>query len=116
MVGSLPPRIFASKVLTAGEIRSHGGKPTLSFKTPGEYLVETRMYYEGLGSLTAGPVNVGSGPDCAYAPAAAWILECIWIGGTIVVGWLFVWLMRRSRQLATPDSRNQAERPDAGSA
>jgi hypothetical protein len=116
-VGSLPPRIFAWKVLTAGEIRSHGGKPTLSFKTPGEYLVETRMYYEGLGTLTAGPVNVEAVRFVLTPrPLPAWIVECLWIGGTIVVGWLFVWLMQRSRQRATSDSLNQVERPLAGSA
>src|SRR5205823_1754958 len=113
---SPPPRIFASKVLTAGEIRAHGGKPTLSFKTPGEYLVETRMYYEGLGTLTAGPVSVEAVRTSHTPRPPAWILECVWIGGTIVVGWLFVRLMRRSRQRATSDSRNQVERPHAGSA
>jgi hypothetical protein len=109
--GAPPGRSFAAKVLTAGEIRSHGRRPvTLDFKTPGQYLVETRLYYDGLGTLTAGPVDVRALRAPVPARLSARTLEGLWIGGTIVIGWLFVELMRRSRRPA-PEKR-----PEAGTA
>jgi hypothetical protein len=110
-LGSPPARGLAAKVLTAGAIRSRGGKPvTLDFKTPGQYLIETRLYYDGLGTLTAGPVDVTAvkAPLAARLPTR--VLEGLWIGGTIVVGWLLVVLMRRSRRPAP------TQQPEAGAA
>ena len=93
-------RVFASKVLTAGEIRSHGRQPViLEFNTPGEYLVETRLYYDGRGDTHSGPGECRGGPDVpAPARLSSRTLDVLWIGGTIVVGWIFVLLMRRSRR------------------
>ena len=57
--GSPPVVVFASRLVTAGEIRAHGGKPIiLPFKTGGGFLVETRLLYEGVGTLIAGPIDV----------------------------------------------------------
>jgi hypothetical protein len=110
-VGSPPPHIFATKVITAGEIRAHKGEPVpFDFKTPGEYLVETRMYYDGLGTLTAGPVSVQALRTSQTPRLPAWLLQWLWIGGTIVIGWLFVRLMQRSRRGVTSDSGGQGER------
>ena len=112
--GSPPVRVFATKLLTAGEIRAHDRKPiSLTFKTPGGYLVETRLFWEGVGTLIAGPIRVEPAHLSHTARLPTWVLECLWIGGTIVVGWIFLLLMRRSRASA---ERQPAERPEMGSA
>jgi hypothetical protein len=112
--GSPPVAVFASRLVTAGEIRAHRGKPIiLQFKTGGGFLIETRLLYEGVGTLIAGPIDVQPVRVSHTASLPAWVLECLWIGGTIVVGWVFLLLMRRSRPSV---EREPAERPEMGSA
>jgi hypothetical protein len=97
--GSPPPKIFARKTVTAGELQ--GGRPkrvTLQFKTPGGYQMETRAFYNGVGTLRAGPVDVEPVRVAGSSRLPAWLLASLWIGGTVLVGWLFVRTMKRSRR------------------
>src|SRR5262245_38368124 len=97
VVGSPPVKTFAQRVVTAGQLRTRTeSKITLPFSTPGGYLTETRVYYQGNGTLTVGPVHVTRKPN-ARVPAqrlADWELAVLWIVGTILFGWLFVKTMR----------------------
>ena len=73
----------------------------LTFATPGGRWIETRVYYSGKGTLRAGPINVQ--PITVPQPVAHyhdWPLVLLWVGGTLLVGWLFVQVMMLSRQRA----------------
>jgi len=98
VVGTPPSTFFARREVTAAELGPRLTNHTLRFETPGAYLTETRVYFLGHGTLTAGPVKVE--PErVAPAPLGGfpdWALALIWVVGTIVAGWLFVWLMKRS--------------------
>ena len=58
VVGTPPSKYFARREVTAGELGSRIANQTLKFDTPGGYLIETRAYFLGRGTLTAGPVTV----------------------------------------------------------
>jgi hypothetical protein len=104
--GSPPPKLFARRVVTAAELRPRRLAPlTLEFKTPGGYLTETRVYYNGLGSLRAGPVKVEPARLAGSTRVPAWLLTVFWITGTVVVGWLFVRMMKRTRRPLAPGQR-----------
>jgi hypothetical protein len=99
VAGAPPPKIFARRVVTAGDL--NGRRPTrlaLEFKTPGGYLIETRVFYDGLGSLRAGPVRVDPVRVAGSTRLPGWLLTFLWITGTVVVGWLFVRMMKRTRR------------------
>jgi hypothetical protein len=68
----------------------------LSFATPGEMAVQTRVFYMGRGTLRSGPVVVQRvAPE--GGPAARlrdWPLAFLWVGGTVLIGALFVQLMK----------------------
>jgi hypothetical protein len=77
---------------------------TLSFATPGDYLIEPRVYYYGRGTVSAGaiqvePLTAATGPPGHFRD---WPLAFVWIGGTLLVGALFVQVMllsgRRARR------------------
>jgi hypothetical protein len=98
--GSPPIQMLAHKVITPGEFGPRGaGTLALRFKTSGDYAVETRVYYNGNGTLEAGPVTVlpedvdleGPGSFHDWRRALAWVL------GTILAGWLLVRAMKRRR-------------------
>ena len=96
-----PAAVFASKVLTGRQLPP---LPTLnnvelSFATPGQQPIETRVYYRGRGTLRAGPISVQ--PIAAPQPVTHfrdWPLTFMWVAGTFLVGWLFVEVMRLSRR------------------
>lgn len=93
-VGGSPPwKLFARKTVTAGELQDGG--VSLQFKTPGGHFVETRVFYTGRGTLTAGPVQVEAVRVTEPHLLPAWLLTSIWVIGTVVVGWLFVRMMPR---------------------
>jgi hypothetical protein len=92
--------VFASKVVTGRQLRPlRLSGIDLSFATPGGHFIETRVYYRGRGTLRAGAINVQ--PIAAPQPAIHfrdWPLAFMWVGGTFLVGWLFVQVMTLSRQ------------------
>jgi hypothetical protein len=95
VVGSPPPKLFARRVVTAGELQARPRKRvTLQFKTPGEYFTETRVFYQGLGTLKAGGVDVKAVRVAHSTRLPAWALVSLWITGTVLVGWLFVRVMK----------------------
>ena len=57
VTGTPPSRFFARQELKPGELGPRLTKRTMQFKTPGGYLVETRVYYYGNGTVKAGPVS-----------------------------------------------------------
>jgi hypothetical protein len=97
VVGVPPSTFFARKEIRGRELGPMLRDYTLPFETPGGYLTETRVYFLGRGNLTAGPVTVRP-TDIAPAPLSGfpdWALAVIWVGGTILAGWLFLRLMDR---------------------
>jgi hypothetical protein len=105
--------VWAREVVTGHQLRA---RPLdgieLPFATPGNALVETRVYYHGRGTLRLGPVQV----QPIAAPLAPvhyrdWPQAFLWVGGTFLIGWLFVEVMRPSRRRPTlneGDSKNSA--------
>jgi hypothetical protein len=100
--GTPPWKLFARKVVTAGELKPRlPSGVSLRFKTSGGYLTETRVYYDGKGTLRAGPVVVVR-EGAAPAPGSPgrypdWPLALLWVAGTLVAGWLLVRAMRADR-------------------
>jgi hypothetical protein len=73
---------------------------TLSFATPGDILIEPRVYYYDRGTLSAGPIQVEP-LTAATGPAGHfrdWPLAVLWIGGTVLIGALFVQVMTLERR------------------
>jgi hypothetical protein len=97
VAGSPPSKIFARKVVTAAELqRPRPSHVSLEFTTPGGYLTETRVFYDGLGTLKASRVDVEPVRVAHSTRLPAWALAALWITGTVLVGWLFVKVMRRT--------------------
>jgi hypothetical protein len=72
----------------------------LLFATPGDFPIQTRLFYLGQGTVRAGPVQVRRiGPE-GGPPARLrdWPLAFLWVGGTVLVGALFVQVMRPRRR------------------
>jgi hypothetical protein len=102
-VTSTPPlRAIAGRTLTAAEL-APGGRMTevaLDFSNANGGLVETRVYYNGFGTLRAGGIEVA--PQSPVAPQTFgrfhdWPKALAWILATIVVGVLLVLGMRRAQ-------------------
>jgi len=93
---------LAEEAITGQELepsRSGFSEIEVPFATAGGQFVETRLYYLGRGTLEAGPINVQ--PILAPQPSVHfhdWPLVFIWVGGTFLVGWLFVQIMLLTRQ------------------
>jgi hypothetical protein len=70
----------------------------LPFATPGDFPIQTRLFYLGQGTVGAGPVQVRRIDPHGGQPAPAhlrqWPLAFLWVGGTVLVGALFVQVMR----------------------
>ena len=93
--GTPPGTIFARKVVTAAELEQRPTDVQLDFRTPGGWAVETRVFYQGRGTLSAGRTQVEPLHVKARTWAPDWLLVVVWVGGTVLVGWLFVRLLRR---------------------
>jgi hypothetical protein len=68
---------------------------TLAFATPGDIMIEPRIYSYGSGTLSAGPIQVepltaATGPPGHFRD---WPLAFVWIAGTVLVGALFIQVM-----------------------
>jgi hypothetical protein len=109
--GTPPPKLFARKVVTAGELkRRFPSSVSLRFKSPGGYLAETRVFYDGKGTMRAGPVEVereGSGA-VGGSPGRFpdWPLVVAWVVGTILAGWLLVRAMIGRRSMGRSPERH----------
>ena len=100
--------VWASEVVTGGQVRSRPlNGIELPFATPGNALIETRVRYLGRGTLRLGPIQV--------QPIAApmnpvryrdWPLTFVWVGGTFLIGWLFVEVMLLSRRRAAANGED----------
>jgi hypothetical protein len=91
VAGTPPSKPFASKVVTASELKPRRlTRVPLTFSMPGGYLVETRVFYQGRGTLRAGPVQVTPIDIAPGRPYPSWALAIAWVLGTVLFGWLFV--------------------------
>jgi hypothetical protein len=90
--------VFAREAVTASQLRP--GRLTdidLSFATPGEQVIQTRVLYLGEGTVRSGPVQVVRiEPAGSPAHLRDWPLAFLWFGGTALIGTLFVQLMKLS--------------------
>jgi hypothetical protein len=97
--GQTPGAVFAREVVTGRQLRQRRLTDfRLPFAAPGGHPVETRVYYHGNGTLRAGPVQVD--PIAAAPPLGHfrdWPLTFLWVAGTVFVGWLFVQVMKLTR-------------------
>jgi hypothetical protein len=112
VVGSPPETVFARKVVTAAELKPRlPTDVTVQFTTPGGYRTETRVFYQGLGTLRAGPVQVASEFTTAPLPSTFpdWPLVFLWVAGTALVGWLFVVVMKLSHRHVKPQQRKPGD-------
>jgi hypothetical protein len=102
VAGTPPSKVFADKVVTGAEVE--GRRPTaipLDFSMPGGYLIETRIFYHGRGTLRAGPVKVQAHALAPGRPYPSWALAVAWVVGTVLFGW---WFVRRYRREASSAS------------
>ena len=96
VVGSPEGTILAQKTVLAAELAPPlPPRVSLSFTTPGSFLIQTRVYYLGHGTLTVDPVEVRPDPGTPPAQFRDWPLVFLWVAGTILVGGLFIQTMRR---------------------
>ena len=109
--------VFAREEVLGGQLRpTRSTGVVLPFATPGNKLVETRVFYSGQGTLRMGPIRVL--PIAAPASATRfrdWPLAFLWVGGTFLVGWLFVEVMRLSRTRAALNERESEHGAGLGS-
>ena len=96
-VGTPDESILARKTVLAAELQPPLPQNVdLTFPVSGRSTTEVRVYYHGNGTLTSGPVDVRIDPQTApSAEFRDWPLAFLWIGGTILVGVLFVQTMSR---------------------
>jgi hypothetical protein len=99
--------VFARKIVTAGQLHARRlSGIDLSFATPGGNAIETRVFYLGRGTVRVGPINVQ--PITARTATAHfqdWPLSFLWVGGTVLIGWLFVQVMRLTPRPPSASSR-----------
>jgi hypothetical protein len=94
-------RVFVREFLKANQLQP-GRRLTalrVSFATPGELPIQTRVFYQGQGTVRSGPVLVKR-IEPEGGPAARlrdWPLAFLWVGGTTLIGALFVQLMKLGR-------------------
>ena len=97
IVGLPEGAILAQKTVIAAELAPPlPPGVSLSFSTPGSFLIHPRVYYHGHGTLTVDPVEVRADPGTPPpSQFRDWPLAFLWVGGTILVGGLFVQTMKR---------------------
>ena len=90
--------------MVAADLKSRRRRLTavpLDFSMPGGYLIETRVFYHGRGTLRVGPVTVRAHALAPGRPYPSWALAVAWVVGTVLVGW---WFVRRYRREAISSS------------
>jgi hypothetical protein len=102
VAGTPPSTAFASKIVLAGDLKPRRFTwVPLTFSMPGGYLVETRVFFQGRGTLRAGPVQVTPIDLAPGRPYPSWALAIAWVLGTVLFGWLFVRFYRRDATAST---------------
>lgn len=107
---STPPlRALGGRTVTAAELGPGGRvtKLTLDFSNVDGGLVETRVYYNGFGTLRAGAVRVEplervEAPQ-AFGRLPDWPKALGWVLATLLAGWLLVLGMRRAQAREASD-------------
>jgi hypothetical protein len=89
--------VFAREIVSPRQL--HPRRLTeidLPFATPGDFPIQTRLFYLGQGTLRAGPVQVRRIEPEGGPPARLrdWPLAFLWVGGTLLIGALFVQVMK----------------------
>jgi hypothetical protein len=94
-------RVFVREFIKANQLQpGRLNDIEVSFATPGELPIQTRVFYQGQGTVRSGPVLVQR-IEPEGGPAARlrdWPLAFLWVGGTVLIGALFVQLMRLGGQ------------------
>jgi hypothetical protein len=103
VIGTPPAKALVRKVVSAQDLAA-ARRIRLEFRTPGGYLTEVRVYYQGKGTLTAGPIRVEAihRENVPLSNVPAWVLSLIWVGATVLVGALLVWAMSSRRLGGVP--------------
>jgi hypothetical protein len=102
VAGTPPSTVFKGRFVTAGELKSRQmTRLALDFSMPGGYWIETRVFFDGLGTLRAGPVKVEAINLAPGRPYPSWALAVAWVLGTVLFGWLFVRGYRRDASSST---------------
>jgi hypothetical protein len=106
---STPPlRALAGRTVTAAELGPgrRVSELTLDFSNVDGGLVETRVYYNGFGTLRAGEIRVESLEPVeaqAFGRLPDWPKAFGWVFVTILAGWLLVLGMRRAQSREASD-------------
>jgi hypothetical protein len=112
VAGAPPSKVYVAKVVTAREVS--GQRPTripLVFGHNGGYLIETRVFFHGRGSLRVGPVRVAALGLAPGRPYPDWALALLWVVGTVVAGLLLVRWYRRDDELVGEEGGSKASKP-----
>ena len=108
-----PPKLLARRYLFAGELTpGRMNEVTLEFENADGGLIETRVHYEGSGTVRAGEVRVEPLETRSAVPSGRlpdWPKALAWVLGTIVAGWLLVIGMKRAQR----DEASSSSRADA---
>ncbi len=109
-ISSPPAEVLAGKALTAGDLTERMSNVTLEFSNPNGGLIQTRVLYEGRGSLRAGQVRVEPVHVSAHAPGRLpdWPVAFTWVLGTVAAGWLLVVGMKRAQGDGGSTGRHRA--------
>ena len=98
---SLPNKQLAVRSLTAGELaQTRTSDVSLEFSNPEGGLIQTRVIYEGRGTVRAGqvlvePVRVSAD---SFGRLPDWPTAFAWVLGTVAAGWLLVLGMKRAQR------------------
>ena len=108
--------VLARKLVTSRQLRPRVlSGIDLPFATPGLQPIETRVYYLGRGTLRVGPIQVQPIEALeATTHFRDWPLTFLWVGGTVLIGWLFVEVMRLNRRRVTSNGGDSAHPAGAG--
>jgi hypothetical protein len=99
---SLPDRLLAVRSLTARELAPRTtSKVSLDFSNPEGGLIQTRVWYDGRGTVRAGQVRVESVQVSAPGRFPDWPIALPWVLGTVAAGWLLVLGMKRAQREAS---------------
>jgi hypothetical protein len=96
-----PSEPVTQKVVTGADPR----RTSLEFSHNGGYLIETRVFFHGRGTLRAGPVVVEALGLAPGRPYPSWALALFWVVGTLVAGYLLVRWYRRDDELVRQERR-----------
>jgi hypothetical protein len=109
VAGTPPSTFFARRELKASQLRRQLTDQTMAFNTPGGYLVEARVFFLGKGTLSAGEVEVTPVriAQDRFDRISDWALVLIWVGGTILLGLVFVALAKRSEWSTTRSNQGE---------